>query len=151
MANEIYIDYPSGSTLYAVVRNRPGQVWYIAGKVFETWGSSGHGADDYDIALTDKGGSRYVGSFDSNIPAGTYSVQVFAQAGVGPSDEDSLIGGGEIIWTGVGELTCGKILANKAVQSKVTGAITYYDDDGETELVTLSPSDTAASLIRTPG
>ncbi len=92
MANEIYIDYASGNTLYAVVRNSAGEVWYVGGQVFEAWGTGGHAMDDYDVSLTDKSGSRYVGNFDANIPAGRYSVQVFLQAGANPADGDSLIG-----------------------------------------------------------
>jgi hypothetical protein len=63
MANEIHADHASGSVLYAVIRNRQGQVWRPAGQAFESWGSGGHTADDYDSALTDKNGSRYVGNF----------------------------------------------------------------------------------------
>jgi hypothetical protein len=81
MANEIHADYESGNTLYAVVRDGAGKAWYVAGQVFEDWGTDSHDADDYDIALTDKNGARYVGDFDSNIPTGRYVIQVFLQAG----------------------------------------------------------------------
>jgi hypothetical protein len=150
MANEIHIDYTSDNTLYAVVRNSTGDVWYPAGQVFESWGTGGRTADDYDILLTDKSGSRYVGDFDVNISAGEYSVQVFLQAGVDPADGDSLVGGGEIIWSGTGEVTGEKLLANKAVQNKSTGAIQYYDNDGQTVLLTHTPVDEASSITRTP-
>jgi len=106
--------------------------------------------DDYAISLTDKSGSRYVGNFDVSIPGGRYSVQVFLQAGANPADGDSLIGSSEIVWSGVGEVTAGKLLANKAVQSKSTGEIKYYDDDGQTVLLTHTPIDAEASITRTP-
>ncbi len=150
MANEIYIDYASGNTLYAVVRNSAGEVWYVGGQVFEAWGTGGHAMDDYDISLTDKSGSRYVGNFDANIPAGRYSVQVFLQAGANPADGDSLIGSSEVVWSGVGEVTADKLLANKAVQNKSTGEIRYYDDDGQTVLLTHTPTDVEATITRTP-
>ena len=150
MANEIHIDYESGNTLYAVVRNNIGQVWYPAGQAFEVWGVNGHNADDYDIALTDKDGGRYVGDFDTNIAAGHYTVQVFLQAGGNPADGDEPVGSGEIVWTGVGELTADKVLANKAVQNKSTGIINYYDDDGETVILTHTPSDEESAITRTP-
>jgi hypothetical protein len=150
MSNEIHIDYSSGSTLYAVIRNGAGQVWYAGGQVFETWGTGGRTADDYEITLTEKGGSRYVGDFDGNIPAGRYSVQAFLQAGANPADSDNLVGGNEIVWSGVGKVTCDKLLANKAVQNKATGEIKYYDDDGQTILLTHTPADTAATITRTP-
>lgn len=150
MSNEIHIDYSSGSTLYAVIRNGAGHVWYAGGQVFESWGTGGRTADDYDISLTDKGGSRYVGNFDSNIPASRYSVQVFVQAGANPADSDNLVGGDEIVWSGTGKVTCDKLLANKAIQNKATGEIKYYDDDGQTVLLTHTPVDTAATITRTP-
>ena len=150
MANEIHIDYASGGTLYAVIRNSSGQVWYPAGVTLEDWGTSGRDADDYDIALTDKSGSRYVGSFDANIPAGRYTYQAFLQAGANPDDGDTLVNGGQIVWSGSGVITAEKLLGNKAVQNKATGAIDYYDDDGQTVLLTLTPSDSQSDLSRTP-
>lgn len=150
MANEIHIDYESGHTLYAVVRNIAGQVWYVAGQGFENWGDSGHDATDYDIALTGAGGDRYVGDFDSNIPAGRYFIQVFLQAGANPGDSDDFVGSGELVWTGGGELTSDKVLANKAVQDKLTGKIDYYDDDGQTVILTHTPTDEQATITRTP-
>ena len=150
MSNEIHIDYNSGSTLYAVIRNGTGEVWYAGGQVFESWGTGSRTANDYDISLTDKGGSRYVGHFDGNIPAGRYSVQAFLQAGANPADSDNLVGGDEIVWSGAGKVTCDKLLANKAIQNKSTGEIKYYDDDGQTVLLTHTPVDAAATITRTP-
>ena len=151
MANEIHADYASGNTLYAAVRNNPGEVWYPAGQVFEAWGTESRDADDYDIALTDKSGSRYVGDFDSNIPAGRYFIQIFLQAGANPADGDSLLASYEITWSGSGVVTADKLLANKAAQNKSNGQILYYDDDGQTVLLTLTPTDTESTITRTPG
>jgi len=150
MANEIHVDYTSGNTLYAVVRNSVGEVWYAGGQVFESWGTGSRAVDDYDISLTDKSGNRYVGSFDSNIPAGRYSIQIFLQAGANPADSDDLVGGGKIVWSGVGEVTSDKLLANKAVQNKSTGEIKYYENDGQTVFLTHTPTDAAATITRTP-
>ena len=151
MANEIYVNYASGNTLYAVVRNAAGDVWYATGHLFEVWGTGGRTADDYDISLTDKSGSLYVSSFDTNIPAGRYSIQVFLQAGANPADSDTFIAGEEIVWSGTGVVTAEKLLANKAVQNKSNGQIKYYDDDGQTVLLTHTPTDTSATITRTPG
>lgn len=103
MANEIIIDFESGNTIYSVVRNTAGQVWYVSGQVFETWGTSGRDADDYDIAMVDKDGDRYVGTFDTNISAGRYTVQGFLQLDGSPDDSDDLIGSNYILWTGSAE------------------------------------------------
>jgi hypothetical protein len=43
-----------------------------------------------------------------------------------------------------------KMLVNKAVQNKITGAIDYYDDDGETIILTHTPTDEEAVITRTP-
>lgn len=150
MANEIHADYGSGSTLYAVIRNPAGQVWCVAGQAFEDWGAGGHTADDYDIVLIDCDGSRYVGDFDANVPAGTHFVQVFLQAGVNPADTDTLVSSREIFWTGVGELTVMKALMNKAVDDDLRNVIEYYDDDQQTILFTHVKSHTASSSSRIP-
>ena len=150
MANEIQANYTSGNTLYAVVRNAVGDVWYVVGKVFEVWGTGGRTADDYDISLTDKSGSRYVGSFDANVPAGRYYIQIFLQAGANPAEGDTFVAGDEIVWSGTGRVTTDKLLANKAVQNKSTGQIKYYDDDGMTVLLTETPTDAEAIITRTP-
>lgn len=150
MANEIHADCAAGNTLYAVIRNSAGQAWHVAGRAFEDWGSGGHTADDYDIGLVDEGGSHYVGHFDVHIPAGSYRIQVFLRAGALPVDTDPLVLSREFVWTATGELTAVKLLANRAVQDKVTGAINYYDDDSQTVLLTHLADDTASTLTRTP-
>ncbi len=149
MANEIHINYAAGNTLYAIIRDVQGKVWYPASQAFESWGTSERDADDYDIVMTDKSGSRYTGSFDSNVPAGRYSVQIFLQAGANPADTDVIVGGTVVRWSGTGQITTDKVLVNKAVQDKSTGAIQYYDDDDQTVLLTLMPNDTQTEVTRT--
>ncbi len=151
MANEIHADYASGNILYAVVRNAVGEVWYPAGGVFEAWGTESRDANDYDISLTDKDSSRHVGDFDGNIPADRYSIQIFLQAGANPTDSDNLLTSLEFVWSGTGKVTADKLLANKAVQNKATGQIKYYDNDGQTILLTLTPDDGQTSITRNPG
>ncbi len=150
MAKEIQADYASGSVLYAVVRNRQGQVWRPAEREFESWSTGNHTVGNYTIALVDQSGSRYVGDFDNNIPPGSYFVQVFRQAGANPADTDVLISSREVIWTGTGELTAAKILANKAVQDRVTLAVDYYDDDGQTLLLRQEWQEQTATSTRAP-
>jgi len=150
MANDIQADYASGSTLYAIIRDRAGQVWHPGQQVFEDWGLDGHAADDYAIPLMDRAGSRYVGDFDAGIPSGCYGIQVFRQAGAAPADTDPLVGGREIVWTGTGELTATKLLANKAVEDTMTETIDYYDDDGQAILLTQTLHEDASTFTRTP-
>ncbi len=150
MANEIHIDYQSGFTVYACLRNIIGEVWNPSSQVFEQWGSDGHTADDYHIGLTDKSGNRYTGDFDTAIGPGRYSIQIFVQSSQTLANTDELIGTGSIIWTGIAELTCDKILANKAVQNKLTSEISYYDDDSQTVILTITPGEDESTLTRIP-
>ena len=43
-----------------------------------------------------------------------------------------------------------KMLVNRAVQDKLTGEIKYYDDDGETVILTHTPEDNDSQITRTP-
>jgi hypothetical protein len=43
-----------------------------------------------------------------------------------------------------------KTLVNKAIQNKTTGAIDYYDNDGETIILTHTPTDAESTITRTP-
>jgi len=43
-----------------------------------------------------------------------------------------------------------KLLINKAIQNKSTGAIDYYEDDGETIALTHTPDDGESEITRTP-
>lgn len=43
-----------------------------------------------------------------------------------------------------------KLLVNKAIQTKATGVIDYYDDDGQTVILTHTPTDGASTIVRTP-
>ena len=43
-----------------------------------------------------------------------------------------------------------KLLVNKAIQNKNTGVINYYDDDGQTVILTHTPIDGESEITRTP-
>jgi len=78
-------------------------VFITDGSSTETWGDSGHDADDYDVTMTENGsGGHYVGSFDAdgNIAEGTYRVAFYLQAGANPADTDELIGQTIFSWDG---------------------------------------------------
>ncbi|MCJ7777102.1 MAG: hypothetical protein MUP16_02160 [Sedimentisphaerales bacterium] len=47
-------------------------------------------------------------------------------------------------------ITAIKLLKNKAVQNKLTGEIKYYDDDGETIILTHTPTDSESTIERMP-
>ena len=43
-----------------------------------------------------------------------------------------------------------KLIVNKAVQNKITGAIDYYDDDGQTIILTQTPTEAESTITRMP-
>ncbi|MCX7429230.1 MAG: hypothetical protein NTW96_26835, partial [Planctomycetia bacterium] len=77
-------------------------------------------------------------------------VQIFRQAGATPADTDTLVSSREIVWTGTGELTAVKLLANKAVEDMRTETIDYYDDDGQTVLFSQTLHEGTSVFTRTP-
>ena len=106
MANEIWHNYTTGSTLYFCTFQQDGDVFLTNGESDETWGTGGRTAADYDMALTEDGTSgHYVGTFDTSIGIGTYRITVYLQAGANPVDTDLAIAQGEIYWTGTAEET----------------------------------------------
>jgi len=127
MSDEIRVSYPTGATIYACVFNAAGLVWYVVGQVFEAWGTAGRDADDYDIAVPEINAptGAYRGDFDANIAAGTYTTQVYLQAGGNPADQptDSLLFGAQIQWSGTAEMT----VADQIVAEVIEGAHTLGD------------------------
>ena len=142
MSNEIRQFYPAGYTLYAVVRNTVGQVWYPTGEVFEAWGTGGRTAADYDITLVYTGIQEYIGDFDSNIDAGRYDVQVMRQIAGAPADTDNIVGISQIAWSGSAAVGVGEVGAAITVaQAKEHLRITHSDDDTYIEAINLAASE----------
>ena len=91
MANEIRAFQYGATTLFSVVRNAAGQVWYPVGGTFEAWGTAARTAVHYAIALVNKSGGMFVGDFDAGIDAGTYIVVTHQQAGGAAADTDPAV------------------------------------------------------------
>jgi len=142
MANEIRQIFAAGYTLYAVVRERDGDVAYHTTEVFEAWGTGGRTAADYDVALTYKAVGMYIGDFPTWIAAGRYDVIVFRQVAGAPADTDPPLGTIEIIWTGSAAVGAGEVGAAITVaQAKEHLRITHSDDDTYIEALTLATSE----------
>jgi hypothetical protein len=101
MANEVTISYPSGQTLYYIIRRADGHAWDTTGDAFEDWNVM----TDYDISMTDETGSFYQANFDTDVSAGVYTVQIFLQTGGGPVDADPLLASRLIYWDGSAEVS----------------------------------------------
>lgn len=169
MAYEFYTVYERDVIIYCRlfaldVVGKIGYVWDTVANDLVDW-------DDADIANYAKGKGT-TGKFDdtigsptqnnhtglyfgdapghTNFAKGRYLVVLYLQNGTSPSLDDQFLGMRELNWQGDGELTALKILVNKAIQNKTTGAINYYDDDGETIILTHTPTDGESIITRTP-
>jgi len=164
MANEVLVNYDNADTVYFVRFNESGQVAVSDGSSFENWGAGGNDADDYDVSLSPVGSApAHIGHFDagSNIAAGRYFLVGFLREGASPADGDPRIAESDrpLIWDGTKELFAPslsaakafKSLVNKAIQTKSTGAIVFFDDDGVTPILTHTPTDGESTITRTPG
>ena len=100
MANELVINHPTGSTLYALLFNGTGQIYNGA-----TFGAPDSASwTDYDIAMTEA--TTATGIYRADMPAvaaGVYGWVVRKQAGANPAVSDITVGAGSIRWTGTAE------------------------------------------------
>lgn len=87
-ANEVRAVIDGAPTAYYVIRDTSGNIWYVAGQVFEAFATGGRDMTYYDVALVDKSAGFYVGNFDTNISAGQYYITAHQQAGGSPADAD---------------------------------------------------------------
>ena len=124
MANEVFHNFTTGSTLYFCAFQLDGNVFLSGGASDEVWGTGGRDADDYDKAMTEDGsGGHFVGTFDTSIAAGVYRVAVFLQAGGSPADSDFAIAQGEIYWSGTAEFN--PFTLNTQIEDDVIGGDSY--------------------------
>lgn len=123
MANEITHNHTSGLNLYACRFKQDGDVFLTDGSSAEAWGTGGHGADYYDVAMTEESTSgHYKASFDlsSNISAGTYHVTVYDRAGGNPVDGDTPLAQGSIVWDGAGEVSIASAVYDEIIEGTLT-------------------------------
>lgn len=102
MANEIQVSFQAAKTVYALIRNRVGQIWSTSGG---TGGFDGYltaSYADYKIALTEQGTASafYAGNMPAAVPAGVYGIVAKQQTGGAAAETDPSIGGGTEHWNG---------------------------------------------------
>ena len=107
MASELLTASDTGLALYALLRNRAGQVWNTATPGFETYASANYAA--YAIALVEQGASGY---YLGNLPAVPSNAQYTASfackpagAGATAAENDPRLTGVQMIDWGAGALT----------------------------------------------
>lgn len=106
MAAEIHFNYLTSKNLYAAVFNTAGEVLRTSTEVFETWGTSGRTAVDYDITMTETAAGasmHYIGTFPV-IAAAVYRITVYERGNGTPVNSDIAIAEAEIHWDGTSEI-----------------------------------------------
>jgi len=134
-ANEINSFVVGTSNAFAVVRNGSGQVWYVSGQAWETWGTDGRDADHYDIVLMGKSGGLFVGNFDTNISAGNYHIVTHLSSDATPDDNDPAAWQEYGYWSG----TVWQPYTLKTLEDKIDIIDTNVDDI-ETDTGTTIPA-----------
>lgn len=122
MAKELSISYPSGLTVYAIIRRRSDNyVWN--GAAFEAWSNANIAT--YDVALTDRSGDEYNADFPSAITSGTYGVNYYVQSGGSPAITDALIGAEipDINWNGTAVTGSANVGANQCTVASLVQII----------------------------
>lgn len=140
--------------------------------LLESSAGSGHTGQAYGILVNGSGAVAVlencsVKSASDNASYGPYDLWqadgTLVACGCSYETTDGVITNGGSGWgdavnmqvdlalTGVNLDKAAKVLVNKAVQDKLTGAITYYEDDGATAFLTHTPDDQEAAITRTPG
>lgn len=133
MSNELKADYIPGGALDHYVKNATGQHWYPVGQAFEAWGGGvGRDATDYGVAMSGDDSGAFVGDFDSNTPAGRYSVVAKIRAGDDQAADDFPFGNREIWWNGTSEQTQTKFELNAYAPATETSLSTH---DGKLDTV----------------
>lgn len=102
MANELQAQYQAGVAVYAIIRNRIGQVWSTTAVAFVSYASIDY--LNYVISLTEQGTASgfYAGNFPSAITPGVYSIVAHRRVGTAgnEAETDPSIATGDYQWNG---------------------------------------------------
>ncbi|MCJ7777792.1 MAG: hypothetical protein MUP16_05710 [Sedimentisphaerales bacterium] len=165
MANEIKVTAESGKPVDICLQNQAGKVVDTTVTPYHITNSWVDWDDDdyaeYVMALNDKGGDLHIGDFPDEITTDgkyTWIARQRASEEAQPARTDERVSIGQTNWSGTGEITedqellqkAAKMLLNKAIQTKLTGVIQYFDDDGVTEILTFTPTESDTQITRTP-
>ncbi len=123
MAGEWKLGWPYSSTLFGVLFNEAGLVWYIVGQVFEAWGTGSRTAADYGLVLDKTTGNFHYGDRDANVANGAYTGVIHVMAGASPADSDlNYIAGSQFFdWT----TDDGQVLTLEAFEARTLEADQY--------------------------
>jgi hypothetical protein len=135
MTEEVKHNHVTGKTLYFCRFIQSNSNVMLANPATnEVWGTGGRDADDYDVQMSEEGGSgHYTGDFASGgaIAAGTYTIAVYNQAGASPADSDVVIAQGEIYWDGTAEINLYTMDADLVTIIANTGKVINVYPTGE--------------------
>jgi hypothetical protein len=126
--------YFTGLTLYAIRYTLDDKPFLTDGSSYETYGDSGHDADDYDVEMLEIGAGNYFAHFDEDgniTTAGDYPVLVYEQAGANPADTDIRIAQGIMHWDGSTEIFIYDLdYRLTATENYTSSVLNVYDETG---------------------
>lgn len=156
MAEEIKINSVTGLTFYfcRFIQSNS-NVMLSNPATNEVWGTGGRDADDYDVAMSEEGGSgHYTGDFASGgaIASGTYPITVYLQTGANPADSptDRAYFQGEIYWNGTAEETL-QVILDKLPDNFIMGSSDTEDHDDEIDAIVANLGQVHTTEDETPG
>lgn len=102
MSGEIQTSFRTGTTVYALIRNRIGQIWNTSGGTgaFETYTTAVY--TSFAITMTEQGSASafYAGTFPSAITPGVFSLTAKNQLGGSAAESDPTVAVGDLQWNG---------------------------------------------------
>lgn len=100
MAGEIQGSFAHAQTVYALVRDRNGNIWSTLTNSFGAYVANSYSG--YPISTVEQGSSAYyVGNFPAAAPPGVYNVVLKNQLGANPAESDPTTDAGSIDWNGL--------------------------------------------------
>lgn len=148
MSGELQINYPAGSTLYALLFNVNGLIWN--GTAFEVVVAANWA--NYDLALTEVTTTQcYKGNMPAAV-AGVYGYVIRKRAGGSPAVSDVAVGAGVIQWDGTAEIALNDLLTEYVTASALVNVldgtnITEYRGTTWGQTLTGLPTLTAYNVV----
>jgi len=136
VAGELQATFPTGATLYAVLRNGAGAVWN--GSSFDATPTAGEWTT-YDIALAEDGTTGLYRGTMPAVASGAYGVSIHKQAGGSPATTDPVIGTIRVLWSGAADSedrlarSAGQIVPGTVDTTAFTPTATQFEADDITE------------------
>jgi hypothetical protein len=150
MASELYIDYPTGSTLYLRLSQGTSFVKASDGTLFTANSTNWTNAAVVGSDSTLNG--HYLFSIPSGLAAGVYAADIFIRAGVSAATTDTRIGGpANVNWTGSAILSLPIVLPANVAPGSQNGLLKIGANTGHMTLTGDDTNEITLKILGAPG